>query len=76
MEMDMTGLWSWTVPLWGLGALVFFLAAILISPADILTRPVGEAVAAVAYTVADAVVQPGGANQGGGGSRVRKSSNH
>jgi hypothetical protein len=61
MEMDMTGLWSWTVPLWGLGALVFFLAAILMGPTEILTRMPGP----------PAPVAGGAASQGGGS---RKSS--
>jgi|LauGreDrversion4_2_1035121.scaffolds.fasta_scaffold2827642_2 hypothetical protein len=38
MDMDMTGLWSWTVPLWGLGVLVFALAAVLMGPVNILTH--------------------------------------
>ena len=77
--MDMTGLWSWTVPLWGLGLLVFFLAAIMTSPADILTRPVGKAVAAVASSAAAIVSGDGGgasSGQTGGSLRVRKSSTH
>jgi hypothetical protein len=44
MDLDLTGLWTWTAPLWGLAALVFFLAAIMLTPADILTvtpTPVG-----------------------------------
>ncbi len=69
MEMDMTGLWSWTVPLWGLGALVFFLAAILMSPTEILTRMPGTPAALAPAT-------GGAASQGGGGGSngSRKSS--
>ena len=37
----MTGLWTWTLPLWGLGALVFFLAVLFRSPAEILTHVPG-----------------------------------
>jgi hypothetical protein len=38
MDLDLTGVWSWTAPLWGLAALVFFLVAVMIAPADILTE--------------------------------------
>lgn len=37
MDLDLTGLWTWTVPLWGLGALVLFLVAIMNSPVNIIT---------------------------------------
>lgn len=37
-EIDFTGLWTWTVPLWGIGAIVFILTAILSSPTEILTH--------------------------------------
>lgn len=37
MDLDLTGLWTWTVPLWGLGALVLFLVAIMMEPANIIT---------------------------------------
>jgi hypothetical protein len=59
----MTGLWTWTLPLWGLGALVFFLATILSSPAEILTKIPGVELAATG-------------NQGGGGERKGKSRTH
>jgi hypothetical protein len=55
MEMDMTGLWTWTLPLWGLGALVFFLAVLFNSPAEILTK------------VPIPALGVGSGNQGGGG---------
>ncbi len=58
MEMDMTGLWTWTLPLWGLGALVFFLAVIFNSPAEILTK--------IPIPALDV------GNQGGGGSNGRR----
>lgn len=32
MDLDLGGVWSWTVPLWGLFALVFFLGGALTSP--------------------------------------------
>ncbi len=32
MDLDLGGLWSWTVPLWGLFAIVFFLGGALTSP--------------------------------------------
>lgn len=37
-DIDFTGLWTWTVPLWGIGAIVFILTAILSSPTEILTH--------------------------------------
>lgn len=69
MEMDMTGLWTWTLPLWGLGALVFFLAVIFNSPAEILTK--------IPIPALD--IGMGVGNQGGGGgsnSRRGKSRTH
>jgi hypothetical protein len=69
MEMDMTGLWTWTLPLWGLGALVFFLATILSSPAEILTKIPGVEV------ITEIASAPAG-NQGGGGWRRGKSRTH
>lgn len=35
MDLDLGGLWSWTVPLWGLFAIVFFLGGILTSPVSL-----------------------------------------
>lgn len=35
MDLDLGGLWSWTVPLWGLFAIVFFLGGVLTSPVKI-----------------------------------------
>ena len=32
MELDLSSLWSWTVPLWGLFVSVFFLGGIYIQP--------------------------------------------
>jgi hypothetical protein len=32
MDLDLGGLWSWTVPLWGLFTIVFFLGGVLTSP--------------------------------------------
>jgi hypothetical protein len=32
MDLDLGGLWSWTVPLWGLFAIVFFLGGALTAP--------------------------------------------
>jgi hypothetical protein len=32
MELDISSLWSWTVPLWGLFVIVFFLGGVYIQP--------------------------------------------
>jgi hypothetical protein len=32
MDIDFSGLWSWTLPLWGLFILVLFLVGVLNSP--------------------------------------------
>lgn len=32
MELDLGGLWSWTVPLWGLFVLVLFLGGMMTAP--------------------------------------------
>lgn len=37
MDLDLGGLWSWTVPMWGLFAIVFFLGGILTSPAELIS---------------------------------------
>ena len=35
MDLDIGGLWSWTLPLWGLFVLVFFLGGVITSPISI-----------------------------------------
>jgi hypothetical protein len=32
MDLDLSALWSWTVPLWGLFVLVLFLGGVMIAP--------------------------------------------
>lgn len=32
MEIDFSGLWSWTVPLWSLFLLILFLGGVLLQP--------------------------------------------
>jgi hypothetical protein len=46
MELDLSSLWSWTVPLWGLFVIVFFLGGIYIQPVLFkeLALPVGKRV--------------------------------
>lgn len=41
MELDLSSLWSWTVPLWGLFVIVFFLGGIYIQP--VLFKELGSA---------------------------------
>lgn len=65
MDLDLTGLWSWTVPLWGLGVLVFALAAVLMGPVNILTH----APTSVTEAVGPAIPMKGGG--GGGGQKSR-----
>jgi hypothetical protein len=40
MELDFSGLWSWTVPLWSLFVLVLFLGGVLLAPAVLEGMPV------------------------------------
>jgi len=35
MDLDLGGLWSWTVPLWGLFVLVLFLGGLMRAPITI-----------------------------------------
>ena len=32
MDLDLSALWSWTIPLWGLFVLVLFLGGVLVAP--------------------------------------------
>ncbi len=48
MEIDFSGLWSWTVPLWSLFLLILFLGGVLLQPT--VLKGV-EAVAAVPVTL-------------------------
>ncbi len=40
MDFDLSALWSWTIPLWGLFILVLFLGGVLLAPAVIAAMPV------------------------------------
>lgn len=40
MELDLSALWSWTVPLWGLFVLVLFLGGVLVAPTILEGMPV------------------------------------
>jgi len=59
MDLDLTGLWSWTVPLWGLGVLMFALATILMEPTNILTHMPTS----VTEAIAPAIPMRGGARK-------------
>jgi hypothetical protein len=37
MDIDLGGLWSWTVPLWGLFAIVFILGGVLTTPVKLVS---------------------------------------
>ena len=39
MDLDLSMLWSWTVPIWGIVALVFFLVGALIQPQSLSPIP-------------------------------------
>jgi hypothetical protein len=54
MDLDLSALWSWTVPLWGLFVLVLFLGGVLVAPTILEGMP--------AVTGAGAV-QAGGARK-------------
>jgi hypothetical protein len=41
MDLDIGGLWSWTLPLWGLFVLVFFLGGVITSPVSISSLSAG-----------------------------------
>ena len=45
MDLDFSGLWTWTVPLWGLFILVLFLVGILSAP--VILEGIGPAITAV-----------------------------
>jgi hypothetical protein len=64
MDLDLGGLWSWTVPLWGLFAVVFFLGGVLTSPIKI---------ASVGAMLEPLQINPAaGAAAMAGGARVKK----
>lgn len=44
MDLDLSALWSWTVPLWGLFVLVLFLGGVLVAPTILEGIPVAAAV--------------------------------
>lgn len=48
MELDISSLWSWTVPLWGLFVIVLFLGGILSESQIIVGNPVAPAPAPAA----------------------------
>ena len=50
MDLDLSALWSWTVPLWGLFVLVLFLGGVLVAPTILEGMP--------------ATVQEGGGGRG------------
>jgi hypothetical protein len=47
MDLDLSALWSWTVPLWGLFVLVLFLGGVLLVPTVLEAVPVSVPVAAM-----------------------------
>lgn len=71
MDIDFSGIWSWTVPLWLLFILVLFLVGVLRAPIileGILgTGSAAAAVAAVAATVDPTAAVPPVMTGGGGG---------
>lgn len=63
MDIDFSGLWSWTVPLWGLFLLVLFLVGVLNTPVIIegIMPSITPAAAAVASAAGAAVATGAGA---------------
>ena len=59
MEIDFSGLWSWTVPLWSLFLLILFLGGVLLQPTVLKGVEVVASAAAVPVTL-------------GGGSRKKQ----
>jgi hypothetical protein len=35
MELDISSIWSWTLPLWGLIVIILFLVGVLTEPPDV-----------------------------------------
>jgi len=71
MDLDLGGLWSWTVPLWGLFAIVFFLGGVLTSPIKIAS--VGAMLEGIPMPTGVPVI-PGaaaGSSMAGGGKKRR-----
>jgi hypothetical protein len=50
MDLDLSALWSWTVPLWGLFVLVLFLGGVLLVPTVLEAVPVSVPVPVAAMT--------------------------
>lgn len=61
MDMDFSGLWSWTVPLWALFALVLFLVGVLNTP--VILEGMLPSVASPAIAVPAAATLTGGARK-------------
>ena len=59
MEIDFSGLWSWTLPLWALFLLVLFLVGILNAPIIIEGIMPSAAIAAVATATAGPLMSGG-----------------
>lgn len=73
MDMDFSGLWSWTVPLWALFALVLFLVGVLNTPVVLegILPSITPAAAAVASATGSAVATSGGIPMFGGARKKR-----
>ncbi|NBO39836.1 hypothetical protein EBU99_14825 [bacterium] len=52
MELDISSLWTWTIPLWGMFLLVLFLTGILSAP--VVLQGIAPSTAGLAPTVAAA----------------------
>lgn len=62
MDLDLGGLWSWTVPLWGLFVIVFFLGGVLTAPVKI---------SSVGAMLESAPIAPAAMMLSGGGKKRR-----
>jgi hypothetical protein len=65
-ELDLSALWSWTIPLWGLFVLALFLGGVLLAPQ--VLEAIGPAAPAAAGVggISSLVAIPGALSQGGG----------
>jgi type IV secretory pathway TrbL component len=77
MDLDFSGLWTWTVPLWALFLLILFLVGVLSAP--VILEGIGSTVlastparAAVAAVSAAAVAGAAGASASSAGGASRR----
>ena len=75
-QLDISSLWYWTLPLWGLFIIVMFLGGILLSPVVLQGLPGASAVATAVATVASVATGPTGGPSGGTTGGARRPTKH